>query len=298
MVEQITELLKERNYIKIKSMVKDMYPADIAAILEELPPRDITILFRLLPKELAADTFTFMNSDNQMHLISGFSDKELREMLDDIFVDDTVDIIEEMPANVVARILKNTDTETRKQINTILNYPDDSAGSVMTTEYVYLHKAMTVREALERIRKVGFVKETIYTCYVTENRKLIGIVTILDLVTADPTYDGLNIGILDYQQTAVTPAAGSTITNLLLKDLYTKANELKYQFYYNCPMDSSSRININPRALTTDLSSKTEKLSSARIWYDYNNINNKFVISEIDADYLDKGIQIDWSSKR
>ncbi len=185
MVEQITELLKERNYIKIKSMVKDMYPADIAAILEELPPRDITILFRLLPKELAADTFTFMNSDNQMHLISGFSDKELREMLDDIFVDDTVDIIEEMPANVVARILKNTDTETRKQINTILNYPDDSAGSVMTTEYVYLHKAMTVREALERIRKVGFVKETIYTCYVTENRKLIGIVTILDLVTAD-----------------------------------------------------------------------------------------------------------------
>ena len=185
MVEQITELLKERNYIKIKSMVKDMYPADIAAILEELPPRDITILFRLLPKELAADTFTFMNSDNQMHLISGFSDKELREMLDDIFVDDTVDIIEEMPANVVARILKNTDTETRKQINTILNYPDDSAGSVMTTEYVYLHKAMTVREALERIRKVGFVKETIYNCYVTENRKLIGIVTILDLVTAD-----------------------------------------------------------------------------------------------------------------
>ena len=124
------------------------------------------------------------------------------------------------------------------------------------------------------------------------------LISNLDLVTADPTYDGLNIGILDYQQTAVTPAPGSTITNLLLKDLYTKTNELKYQFYYNCPMDSSSRININPRALTTDLSSKTEKLSSARIWYDYNNINNKFVISEIDADYLDKGIQIDWSSKR
>lgn len=185
MAEQITQLLAERNYVKIKSIVKDMYPADLAAVLEELSPRDITILFRLLPKELAADAFTFMDSDTQMHLISGFSDKELREILDEIFIDDTVDIIEEMPANVVARILKNTDSETRKQINTILNYPDDSAGSVMTTEYVYLHKFMTVKEALERIRKIGFVKETIYTCYVTENRKLIGFVTILDLVTAD-----------------------------------------------------------------------------------------------------------------
>ena len=120
-----------------------------------------------------------------MHLISGFSDKELREILDEIFVDDTVDIIEEMPANVVSRILKNTDAETRKQINAILDYPTDSAGSVMTTEYVYLHKNMTTKEALDWIRKVGVVKETIYTCYITESRKLIGFVTILDLVTAD-----------------------------------------------------------------------------------------------------------------
>ena len=181
MTEKILELLNEKNYVKIKSIVKDLYPADLASLLETLSPRNITLLFRLLPKELAAETFTFMDSDTQMHLISGFSDKELREIL----VDDTVDIIEEMPANVVSRILKNTDAETRKQINAILDYPTDSAGSVMTTEYVYLHKNMTTKEALDWIRKVGVVKETIYTCYITESRKLIGFVTILDLVTAD-----------------------------------------------------------------------------------------------------------------
>lgn len=185
MKEKILELLNEKNYIKIKSIVKDLYPADLASLLETLSPRNITLLFRLLPKELAAETFTFMDSDTQMHLISGFSDKELREILDEIYVDDTVDIIEEMPANVVARILKNTDSETRKQINAILDYPTDSAGSVMTTEYVYLHKNMTAKEALDWIRKVGVIKETIYTCYITEARKLIGYVTILDLVTAD-----------------------------------------------------------------------------------------------------------------
>lgn len=185
MTEKILELLNEKNYAKIKSIVKDLYPADLASLLETLSPRNITLLFRLLPKELAAETFTFMDSDTQMHLISGFSDKELREILDEIFVDDTVDIIEEMPANVVSRILKNTDAETRKQINAILDYPTDSAGSVMTTEYVYLHKNMTTKEALDWIRKVGVVKETIYTCYITESRKLIGFVTILDLVTAD-----------------------------------------------------------------------------------------------------------------
>ena len=185
MTEKILELLNEKNYVKIKSIVKDLYPADLASLLETLSPRNITLLFRLLPKELAAETFTFMDSDTQMHLISGFSDKELREILDEIFVDDTVDIIEEMLANVVSSMLKNTDAETRKQINAILDYPTDSAGSVMTTEYVYLHKNMTTKEALDWIRKVGVVKETIYTCYITESRKLIGFVTILDLVTAD-----------------------------------------------------------------------------------------------------------------
>ncbi len=193
MTQKLTELLKEKNYIKIKSIVRDLYPADLATLLETLEPREITLIFRILPKELAAETFTYMNSDTQMHLISAFSDKELREMLDDIFVDDTVDIIEEMPANVVSRILQNSDSETRKQINDILNYPTDSAGSVMTTEYVYFHKDMTTRDALEWIRKVGVVKETIYTCYVTEARKLIGFVTILDLVTADENVKIKNI---------------------------------------------------------------------------------------------------------
>ena len=140
LTEKILELLSQKNYVKIKAMVTDLYPADLAALLETLSPRDITLLFRILPKELAAETFTFMDSDTQMHLISGFSDRELREILDEIFVDDAVDIIEEMPANVVSRILKNTDNETRKQINNILKYPEDSAGSVMTTEYVIFIK--------------------------------------------------------------------------------------------------------------------------------------------------------------
>lgn len=185
MTEKILELLNEKNYVKIKSIVKDLYPADHCISSGNAFSEEHNISIQLLPKELAAETFTFMDSDTQMHLISGFSDKELREILDEIFVDDTVDIIEEMPANVVSRILKNTDAETRKQINAILDYPTDSAGSVMTTEYVYLHKNMTTKEALDWIRKVGVVKETIYTCYITESRKLIGFVTILDLVTAD-----------------------------------------------------------------------------------------------------------------
>jgi magnesium transporter len=126
-----------------------------------------------------------MDSDAQMVLINAFSDKELRDVIDELYLDDTVDIIEEMPANVVSRILKNTDADTRKQINELLNYPKDSAGSVMTTEFVYLQKDSTVREAFDRIRKIGVVKETVYTCYVTENRKLLGVVTVLDMLVSD-----------------------------------------------------------------------------------------------------------------
>ena len=186
MTEKILELLNEKNYVKIKSIVKDLYPADLASLLETLSPRNITLLFRLLPKELAAETFTFMDSDTQMHLISGFSDKELREILDEIFVDDTVDIIEEMPSNVVKRILRSTDPQTRAMINQILNYPKDSAGSIMTTEFVDLKKDMTVADAFERIRRVGVDKETIYTLYVTtKSRKLIGIVSAKDLMLSE-----------------------------------------------------------------------------------------------------------------
>ncbi|EJW92911.1 Mg2+ transporter (mgtE), partial [gut metagenome] len=138
--------------------------------------------FRLLPKELAAETFVEMDTDAQEILIQGFSDRELREVLDELYVDDAVDIVEEMPANVVRRILAQADPDMRKQINEILRYPENSAGSIMTTEYVALGPDMTVEEAIKRIRRTGIDKETIYTCYVTVGRKLIGLVTVKDLL--------------------------------------------------------------------------------------------------------------------
>ncbi|MCF0120399.1 MAG: magnesium transporter, partial [Oscillospiraceae bacterium] len=148
---------------------------------EKLP-----LLFRLLPKELAAETFVEMNSDSQELLIRGFSDNELKEVVDELYVDDAADIIEEMPANVVKRILKQADPETRKMINEILNYPEDSAGSIMTTEYVSLRPQMTAEEAIKRIRRTGVDKETIYTCYVTkDDRTLIGYVSIRTLILSE-----------------------------------------------------------------------------------------------------------------
>ena len=138
-----------------------------------------------MPKELAAETFAELDGDLQELLIKSFSDRELHDVLEEMYVDDAVDMIEEMPANVVTRILKNTDVNTRKTINALLQYPDDSAGSIMTVEYVYLMKDMTIAEAFDRIRKVGVDKETIYTCYVTNNRKLLGYVTVKDMLLAD-----------------------------------------------------------------------------------------------------------------
>ena len=184
--EEILSLLEEKKYAAIRDLFVEMNPADIAAILNDLPKERTPILFRLLPKELAAETFVEMDTDIQTHLIKGFSDTELRDVLDEMFVDDAVDIVEEMPANVVKRILSNTDADTRAVINKILQYPDDSAGSIMTVEYVSLRKNMTVAEALTRIRRTGVDKETIYTCYVTEyNRKLLGLVTAKDLLLSE-----------------------------------------------------------------------------------------------------------------
>ena len=183
--EQIVELLKNRRYAAVGKMLKELEPPDVASILQSVPEEDLPLVFRILPKELAAETFAELDSDLQELLIKSFSDRELHEVLDEMYVDDAVDMIEEMPANVVTRILKNTDAGTRKAINAILKYPEDSAGSIMTVEYVYLSKEMTVGEAFERIRKVGVDKETIYTCYVTENRKLIGYVTVKDMLLAD-----------------------------------------------------------------------------------------------------------------
>ncbi|MCD8181099.1 MAG: magnesium transporter [Firmicutes bacterium] len=191
LLKRIDGLLKEKKFVEVRNIVAEENAADLAVLFEELFGEDyeeraeFMILFRLLPKDLAAETFAHMNSDMRKHLIGMFTDKELREILDESFIDDTVDIIEEMPANVVSRILKNSTTGERKAINEILRYPKDSAGSIMTIEYVSLHRDMTVAEAFDKIRRVGVNKETIYTCYVTENRKLIGVITVKDLFTAE-----------------------------------------------------------------------------------------------------------------
>lgn len=191
LLEELDKHLESREYIKIKSLIDGMNPADMAAIIDGLfgddfeHDRNLLIFFRLLPKDDAAEVFTYMEPEMQEHLIGAFSDNELREMLAQSFIDDTVDIIEEMPANVVSRILANSTTGARKAINEILRYPKDSAGSLMTIEYINLSKDMTVGEAFNKIRQVGINKETIYTCYVTENRKLIGVVTVKDLFMAD-----------------------------------------------------------------------------------------------------------------
>lgn len=161
-----------------------MNPADIASVFDGLEESRLPLLFRLLPKELAAETFVEMEPDAQELLIRGFSDSELREVLDELYVDDAVDIVEEMPANVVRRILSQADPDMRKDINEILRYPENSAGSIMTTEYVSLRPGMTVEEAILRIRRTGVDKETIYTCYVTKNRTLIGLVSVKDLLLA------------------------------------------------------------------------------------------------------------------
>lgn len=185
LVEKLQTLLAEKKYTVLKQALEKLNEADIAELFEEMDEKEIPVLYRLLGKEEAADTFARMSHELQVNLINALTDIELRQVMDDIYLDDTVDMIEEMPANVVSRVLHNTDAETRKLINEILNYPKDSAGSIMTVEYVNIKKFMTVKEAIARIRKTAVDKETIYTCYVTENRKLIGIITVKDLLIAE-----------------------------------------------------------------------------------------------------------------
>ena len=187
MKDEILTLIENKEFVKLRSTLSDMIAPDIALILEEVPEEYILRLFRFLPKELAADTFVEMEAEMQEHLLGAFSDVELRAVLDEIYLDDTVDIIEEMPANVVKRILRQSDPEIRTEINKILNYPKDSAGSIMTIEYVDLKANMTVSQAFDRIRATGVDKETIYTCYVTDaNRHLIGITTVKELLLSNP----------------------------------------------------------------------------------------------------------------
>ncbi len=178
-------MLEDKKYATLRDILATMNPSDIAAVFTGLEDKQIPLMFRLLPKELAAETFVEMEPDDQELLIRGFSDNELKEVLDELYVDDAADLVEEMPANVVKRILKAADPEMRSSINQILRYPEYSAGSIMTTEYVSLRPSMTVEEAILRIRRQGIDKETIYTCYVTApDRTLIGMVTVKDLLLA------------------------------------------------------------------------------------------------------------------
>ena len=182
----LVKMLEDKKYATLRDILVTMNPSDIAGLFEDLEDKQIPLLFRLLTKEQAAETFVEMEPEAQELLIRGFSDNELKEVLDELYADDAAEIVEEMPANVVKRILKTADPELRSSINQILRYPEYSAGSMMTTEYVSLRPTMTVEEAILRIRRQGVDKETIYTCYViSKDRKLMGIVTVKDLLLAD-----------------------------------------------------------------------------------------------------------------
>ena len=232
MTEKALTLLGEKKFSQLKQLLSEMNPVDIAGILEEMPQESLPLVYRLLPKELAAEAFAEMDKDLQEILIQAFSDKELQEVLDELYLDDAVDIIEEMPANVVKRILRQTKPEVRKKINEILHYPEDSAGSIMTIEYVDLKKDMTVEDAFSRIRATGVDKETIYTCYVTnQDRKLEGLVTVRELLLSPKT---AVIG--DIMQTHVIAAS-------TLDDKEAVANQLqKYDFLALPVVDQEYRL--------------------------------------------------------
>lgn len=184
---EIIDKIDNKNFSALKPLLSEMEPIDIADIINDIEEEKVIVLFRILPKDLASETFVEMDSDKQEILIKAFTDKELSSIIDDMFVDDTLDIIEEMPSNIVVRILRLSDKETRESINKLLGFPKDSAGSIMTTEFISLREKMTVNEALAKIRKQALDKETIYTCYVTDDSKhLLGIVTAKDLILHDP----------------------------------------------------------------------------------------------------------------
>ena len=201
----ILKMVEDKKYATLRDILITMNPADIAGIFNSLEDKRIPLMFRLLPKELAAETFVEMEPEDQALLIRGFSDNELKEVLDELYVDDAVDIVEEMPANVVRRILGQVDPEMRKSINQILRYPENSAGAWMTTEYVSLQPDMTVEESILRIRRQGVDKETIYTCYVmSKDRKLMGIVTVKDLLLAEDDEMLISDLMLDTELISVT----------------------------------------------------------------------------------------------
>lgn len=186
MIEEVLKLIEQKQFSELKKYLSNVNSADFPSIFEEVKNEDVIILFRLLEKEKAAEVFALLDSDLQERLINSFTDVELKNVIDELFMDDTVDMIEEMPSNVVKRILKSVNEKDRKTINQILNYPEDSAGSIMTTEFIDLKENMTVEEAFRKIRKTGVNKETVYNCYVVDmNRKLLGVVETRDLLISD-----------------------------------------------------------------------------------------------------------------
>ena len=185
-LEEVREMLTHKEFNKLKQLLAEMNSADISNILDELEKEEAIKLFRILSKEQAGETFSYMETDMRQKLIQDLTDSELRNVLDELFMDDTVDLIEEMPSNVVTRILRTVNKNDRKVINELLKYPEDSAGSIMTTEFVDLKSSMTIREAIDRIRKIGVDSETINTCYVlTTTRKLVGTVSIREILLAN-----------------------------------------------------------------------------------------------------------------
>ncbi len=232
MEKTLVKMLEEKKFTTLRDIMIAMNPADIAAVFADLQERKIPLMFRLLPKELAAETFVEMEAEEQELLIQGFSDNELKEVLDELYVDDATALVEEMPANVVRRILRQADPEMRRSINQILQYPDNSAGSLMTTEYVSLKPDMTVEESILRIRRQGVDKETIYTCYVTKDRTLVGLVTVKDLLLAEDDE---------------TPVSEIMLTNPISVTTHTDQEEVarmfnKYNFLALPVVDTENRM--------------------------------------------------------
>ena len=229
----LQHMLEDKKYATARDILVTMNPSDIAALFADLEEKQIPLMFRLLPKEMAADTLVEMEPDAQQLLIQGFSDNELKAVLDEMYVDDAAALVDEMPANVVKRILKQADPEMRNTINQILRYPENSAGSIMTTEYVSLRPEMTVEEAILRIRRQGVDKETIYTCYVTaRDRTLMGLVTVKDLLLAEDDE---------------TPVSEMMLTNLISVTTHTDQEEVarmlsKYNFLALPVVDGEDRM--------------------------------------------------------
>ena len=218
--EIIVKLLAQRQYKAVRSILDVMNEVDIASLLSDLDDKELALAFRLIPKDKAAEVFANMNHSMQTYLVEMFSEKELKELLDDLYMDDTVDLLEELPANLVNRILNTVDQADRTLINQLLNYPDDSAGTLMTTEYVDIRETMTVAQAMAHIKETGIHKETIYTCYVTDQRRLLGIVSAKDLMT---TAD--DVLIRDLMQTEIISVSTHTDKEEVAQ-LFTKYNFL------------------------------------------------------------------------